>query len=295
MKAREQGFLLLTSHLGNPERKIMTTAQLRRLASRVQSMEKPAQDGPVQEENLIAIGYSRQEAKRIVSLLSDEDILSWYLSQASRKGCVPITRVSSSYPDKLRDALGVDCPGCLWAKGNLNLLTKPAIALVGSRDLKAENLSFAVEAGRQAALQGYVLVSGNARGADRAAQNACLKNGGQVISVVADQLQEHPCQDNVLYLSEDGFDSPFSAQRALSRNRVIHCLGECVLVAQSTLEKGGTWDGVTKNLRHGWSSVFCFDDQTQATQELLQMGAQAVTREQLTRFDLLTQTFSNFF
>lgn len=295
MNPREEGFLLLTSHLGNPERKVMTTAQLRRLETRVRNMERPDGDAPVRDEDLIVLGYSREEASRIVSLLSDEDILSWYLSQAERKNCVPITRVSPMYPERLRKALGTDCPGCLWAKGDVTLLTKPAVSLVGSRDLMPENFAFAKEAGKQAAKQGYVLVSGNARGADRTAQDACLAAGGQVICVVADKLEKQPLTDNVLYLSEDSFDSAFSAQRALSRNRVIHCLGACVLVAQSAFGKGGTWDGVTKNLRHGWSNVFCFEDGTRATLELIQMGAQPVSMEQLKKMDLLTETAVNFF
>ena len=44
--------------------------------------------------------------------------------------------------------------------------------------MRQENRTFAEEVGRQAALQGLTLVSGNARGADRAAQESCvlLKN-----------------------------------------------------------------------------------------------------------------------
>ena len=258
-------------------------------------MERPEGDDPVREEDLVALGYSRKEAERIVSLLSEEAVLAWYLGQANVKGCVPVTRVSMAYPDSLRVTLGVDCPCCLWAKGDISLLKKPAIALVGSRDLMPDNLAFAKEAGKQAALQGYVLVSGNARGADRTAQDACLAAGGQVICVVADKLEDKPLTDGMLYLSEDGFDSPFSALRALSRNRVIHCLAERVLVAQSSLGKGGTWDGVTKNLRYGWSNVFCFDDKSQAMEELLQRGAQPVTISQLTSFDNLTGLTANFF
>ena len=273
----------------------MTVAQLRRLANRARSMERPIGNEPVRETDLVAIGCSKEEANRILSLLSDEDILSWYLTQASRKDCIPITRVSQDYPSRLREILGIDCPGSLWAKGDVYLLKKPAIALVGSRDLKAENLAFAQEAGRQAALQGFVLVSGNARGADQAAQDACLENGGQVISVVADKLEKQPLVKNILYLSEDGYDCGFSAVRALSRNRVIHCLANRVLVAQSTLGKGGTWDGVTKNLRYGWSSVFCFVDGSQATEELTQMGAQGIKKEHLQRFDQLVEKSANFF
>ena len=80
----------------------------------------------------------------------------------------------------------------------------------------------------------------------------------------------------MLYLSESGYDEAFSAHRALSRNRVIHALGRMVFVAQATLEKGGTWDGTVKNLRHGWSSVACFRDGSEAFRELEQRGAYGV-------------------
>ena len=41
MNPRERGFLLLTSHLGDPERKVLTVAQLRSLALRMRDMEQP--------------------------------------------------------------------------------------------------------------------------------------------------------------------------------------------------------------------------------------------------------------
>ena len=108
--------------------------------------------------------------------------------------------------------------------------------MVGSRELGEENRIFAENVGRQAALQGYVLVSGNAKGADSTAQESCLTGGGSVICVVADELEKHPVQKNVLYLSEDGFDMVFSPYRALQRNRIIHSLGSCTFVAQSGLK-----------------------------------------------------------
>lgn len=294
MNGREQGFLLLTSHLGDPERRVLSVAQLRTLASRVRSMERPQGLEDVTVQDLAAIGYDRENAGRIVGLLSDTQQLDWYLSRGVRKDCYPLSRASEKYPQRLRQRLGLDCPGCLWTKGDTDLLTKPAVALVGSRDMAPENLAFAREAGRQAALQGYVLVSGNARGADRAAQEACLEYGGQVVSVVADSLENHPLQRNVLYLSEDSFDAAFSAQRALSRNRVIHCLADTVLVAQCTCGKGGTWDGTCKNLRLGWSSVFCFGDGSEGSQALIRMGAVPIGAQALSGLDRLPADIPKF-
>ena len=281
MNAREGGFLLLTSHLGNPERKPLSGPQLRVLTRRMQNSSRPAVDHDLNPDDLLELGYGEEMASRIVALLEEEDLLMRYLHRGMQAGCGPITRASEGYPVRVRKALGEDAPGCLWARGDVTLLETPMISLVGSRDLYEDNHRFAEEVGCRAALQGYTLVSGNARGADRTAQNACLAHGGCVVSVVADELAKRPLRERVLYISEDGFEEQFSAARALSRNRVIHALGEKTFVAQCTYGSGGTWDGTVKNLRFGWSGVYCFDDGSEAARALMQMGAQSVKLEDL--------------
>lgn len=284
MNRRELGFLLLTSPLGDPGRKPLTVPQLRILSQRMQLMEKPEDDRELTAKDILKLGYSRPMAERIVSLLSDELQLQCYLRRGEKADCIPITRVSEMYPGILRQRLGPDCPGCLWAKGNVELLDTPAIALVGSRELSEPNREFARAVGIHAARQGLTLVSGNARGADRTAQEACLEAGGRVISVVADELSKQTGRENLLYISEDGFEEAFSAQRAISRNRCIHALGQAVFVAQSSLGKGGTWDGTVKNLQKGMSPVLCFRDGSEASGELEQMGAYLIDCQQLTEF-----------
>lgn len=281
MNAKERGFLLLTSQLGDPERQPLTVPQFRTLAGRVVQMERPSQMRELAEDDLVALGYDRHMALRIVQLLGDEGLLDRYLCRGQLRDCFPVSRVSAAYPVSVRQRLGLDAPGCLWAKGDLKLLDTQCVSLVGSRELAEPNRSFAERVGREAARQGITLVSGNARGADRVAQEACLESGGRIICIVADELQKYPLLKNVLYLSEDGFDLPFSAQRALSRNRVIHALGYLTFIAQSNSGTGGTWDGTAKNLRHGWSPVFCFDDGRPATAELEQLGATLIEPEQL--------------
>lgn len=288
MNGKERGFLLLASQLGDPNSRPLTPAQLRSLSDRVRGMDRPEEDRELVFADLTALGYREDMACRILSLLEREELLEHYLSRGRKLGCEPLTRVSPGYPGILRDRLGPEAPGCLWAKGDLTLLETPMVALVGSRDLLEQNKGFAREVGRQAAYQGYTLVSGNARGADRAAQEACLQAGGRVISVVPDRLVKQPQRRNLLYLSQDGFDEEFSAQRALSRNRVIHALGQCVFVAQCGYQTGGTWDGTVKNLRFHWSPVRCFDDGSPAVAMLAQMGAERIGWEQLSDIEALT-------
>lgn len=290
MNPRERGFLLLTSHLGNPDRKVLTASQLRNLARRIRTAEPPEEERPLTADDLEALGYGPEMAGRIPALLEEEALLERYLLRGKRMDCVPVTRVSEHYPVIVRQRLGLDSPGCLWVKGDPALLEAPGIALVGSRELRPENAAFAREVGRQAAVQGLVLVSGNARGADRTAQEACLEAGGRVVSIVADELERCSLHSRITYVSEDGFDLGFSAQRALSRNRVIHALGRMVFVAQARLGRGGTWDGVTRNLRLNLSSVACFRDGSDAMQELEQMGAFLVGAEDLRDLSALVQS-----
>ena len=295
MRAAECGFLLLSSHLGDPLRKPLSAPQLRNLALRVRELEKDTLDRDLNMQDLKRMGYAAEVAEHILMLLAQEKLLQNYLKSGEMSGCIPITRVSERYPLLLRKRLGLDSPGCLWVKGDISLLQQPAVALVGSRDLREENRRFAREAGHQAALQGYVLVSGNARGADRAAQEACLEAGGQVISVVADELYKQPQHENVLYISEDGFGEAFSTVRALSRNRIIHALSVKTFVAQSAAEKGGTWSGTVKNLRSGWSDVYAFSDGSEAMGLLEQLGANLIGIKDLESFFDLQRADQNLF
>ena len=295
MNPRERGFALLASHLGDPSRRPLTGPQLRVLARRAAEMERTDPERDLTARDLTALGYGSEMAERIVRLLSEEERLDHYLSRGRRAGCTPITRVNPQYPLLLRKNLGLDSPGILWARGDLSILNTPAAALVGSRELDPENRRFAREVGRQAALQGLTLVSGNARGADRAAQEAALEAGGGVISVVADELAKQPLEENMLWLSEDGFEEPFSAIRALSRNRCIHAMVWRTFVAQAASGTGGTWDGTVKNLRAGWSGVYCFDDGSEGVGRLCAMGAYPVGMEDLSDFSALPEKEKSLF
>lgn len=289
MTGAQRGFLLLSSHLGDPRRDVLSTAQLRTLAFRAGQMEVPSDVRELTEKDLQGLGYNEIMSRRILRLLSQETLLDEYLSLARWEDCTPVTRNSAEYPQQLRSRLVWDAPGCLWCKGNLELLQRPAISLVGSRNIAVKNQRFAAAVGIYAAKNGYVLVSGNARGADQTAQESCLRAGGCVISIVADSLNMHPNRENMLLVSEEGFDESFTIPRALSRNRCIHALGQMVFVAQAELRKGGSWHGAADNLRHGWSPVICLRDGSEASRALERMGAYLIRLEELKDFSLFPE------
>lgn len=285
MRPAERGFLLLTCPLGEPARRPLTPAAMRRLKQRLR--EHPVRDPNRQlfPEDLIRLGYAREQAEHIVSLLSQEELLTEYLYPAVRQGIRVLTWVTEGYPQSVLRALKAESPGTLWAKGDPSLLDMPCVGLVGSRELDPENEAFARAVGRWAAARDYALVSGNARGADRTAQNACLAAGGSVISILADDLLSKHAPERMLLLCEDGYELPFTAQRAISRNRVIHSMGKYTFVAQASFQKGGTWKGTVQNLRHGYSQVLCFDDGSAAAAELIRQGARPIETDELNHLE----------
>ena len=123
---------------------------------------------------------------------------------------------------------------------------------------------------------------------------ACLAAGGQVIVVLAAPCPP-PADPHILLCWEDSFDLPFSPARALSRNRIIHALGEKTLVAQAAPGSGGTWRGTEENLRRGWSPVFLFDDCSPGALALMERGATGIGMSQLADFSALLPAQTTLF
>ena len=272
----------------------LSLAQARELSRRARAAgigeEDPFRDVTVKDVR--RLGYSEYEAGHIVSLLGRERQLDGYLLAAEKAGVTVITRLDNRFPRKLREQLGARCPAALFCRGDLRLLQRPCISVVGSRHLAQPGAQFAAQAGRLAAKEGFTLCSGDAMGADRTAQEACLRGGGSVLIFPATELVYCPARENVLYAAEGGFELGFSAQRALGRNRFIHAMGEKTLVAQTSFGKGGTWNGSLDNLQHEYSPLFVFDDGSEGTRALCARGATPV--QALTSLQALTPAQLSF-
>lgn len=103
------------------------------------------------------------------------------LAVAERIGATPLFTVEPGYPVVLA---GIEAPPpMLYVKGNLKLLKRPGIAIVGSRQCSAAGVQVTKLFASQLAEAGFVITSGLARGIDRAAHEASLKTG--TIAVVA--------------------------------------------------------------------------------------------------------------
>lgn len=272
----------------------LSLAQARELSRRARAAgigeEDPFRDVTVKDVR--RLGYSEYEAGHIVSLLGRERQLDGYLLAAEKADVAVITRLDARFPQRLREQLGARCPAALFCRGDLELLQSVCVSVVGSRHLASPGAQFAAQAGRLAAREGFTLCSGDAMGADRTAQEACLRGGGSVLIFPATELVYCPIRKNTLYAAEGGFELGFSAQRALGRNRFIHAMGEKTLVAQTGFGKGGTWSGSLDNLQHEYSPLFVFDDGSEGARALCARGATPV--QALTSLQALTPAQLSF-
>ena len=90
------------------------------------------------------------------------------------------------YPSLL--AHSPQSPAYLWLQGDPALLSRTAVAVVGSRAATQLGLRMAEEIGAGLAREGVVVVSGCARGIDAAAHRAALAVGGVTVGVLAGGL-----------------------------------------------------------------------------------------------------------
>ncbi|HJR33559.1 MAG TPA: DNA-processing protein DprA, partial [Gemmatimonadales bacterium] len=105
---------------------------------------------------------------------------------------------AEGFPELLRQL--PDPPLCVFAQGDLTLLTRPAIAIVGSRNHSHYGAEVCRAVARAAAELGLVVVSGMARGLDAVAHRGALDAGGGTIGVLGSGLGVvYPVSNRALY------------------------------------------------------------------------------------------------
>jgi DNA processing protein len=92
-----------------------------------------------------------------------------------------LTPEDAAYPERLREIY--DPPTTLWIRGNAELLARPGIAVVGTRQPSPYGMGMAELLSRDLANRRLVILSGMARGVDTAAHKGAIEAGGKTIAV----------------------------------------------------------------------------------------------------------------
>lgn len=150
------------------------------------------------------------------------------------------------YPEKL--ALTPNPPVVIYAIGNIELMARPALSVVGARKHTPYGLKMCKKFVGPLAERGLVIVSGLALGIDKLAHIEALDAGGDTIAVLGNGIGEcYPKSNRSVYeriiqtglvLSEYPPFTPPKPFRYPERNRIISALGDGTLVVEAKERSG---------------------------------------------------------
>ncbi len=157
-----------------------------------------------------------------------------------------VTLADTAYPRALLDI--ADPPTLIYVRGRLDLLQRPALAIVGSRNPTPQGIKNAENFSAALAQSGLIIVSGLALGIDTAAHLAALSVQGDTIAVIGTGIDRiYPARNLDLarrivkqgcIISEFPLGTPAVAYNFPRRNRLISGLARGVLVVEAAAESG---------------------------------------------------------
>ena len=211
--------------------------------------------GPVTFHRLVVEHGSAAEALRALPEIAAAAGVAGYeicplgvvlaeMKQARAAGAVLLRWGQAGYPQAMMDV--VDAPPVLWAQGDVGLLARPMVALVGARSASSLGLRMARRLGESLGAAGFVVVSGLARGIDAEAHGAALDSGTVAVQAggvdhiypventkLAAAILEQGCR-----VSEQPMGMEPQARHFPMRNRIISGLARAVVVVEAAAKSG---------------------------------------------------------
>lgn len=241
------------------------------------------------EELLKKLGCRSDTIMKVLNDMEELNIQSHEMFM-EKNGIRFLTIEDEEYPNALREI--ADPPVFLFAKGNLNVLTEPLIAIVGTRNMSAYGKRVIGDFVPAFIRSGLVTVSGLAIGIDAEVAKQSIEAGGKTIAVLghglgaiypqanarlAEAIVEHEgllLTEYPIHVSPDKYTFP-------ARNRIIAGLTLGTLVAEAAAQSGSL---ITASLALEYGKeVFAipgpiFDPNMEGTHHLIQKsGATLVT------------------
>lgn len=172
---------------------------------------------------------------------TDKD-LQW----AKNNNCYIISIADQEYPEKLKQI--TDPPPILYVLGDINLLKKPQLAIVGSRNPTPGGRSICNELAINLSLAGLTVISGMASGIDAQAHLGALDVGCNTIAVCGTGLDRvypakhkelaHKISEQGVLISEFSIGTKPIAQNFPRRNRIISGMSLGVIIIEAKLKSG---------------------------------------------------------
>ncbi len=195
---------------------------------------------------------------RIQGLIARGGVMALSIEKWHNAGIWVVCRSDPDYPARLKRHLNRQAPPVLYGIGDIQILSRGGLAIVGSRNVDEKGEAFTQTVAQSCAQQNIQVVSGGARGVDQIAMLAALNHGGFVAGALADSLLKSAVakkyrdfiqEKRLCLVSAFAPDSPFHVGNAMGRNKHIYGLADFALIISAEKNKGGTWAGATEELK----------------------------------------------
>ena len=208
------------------------------------------------------------------------------IAAARRLGVSLLAPGEAGYPPRL--AVLDDAPPLLGVRGAQEVLMRPVIAIVGSRNASGAGLKFAGVLARELGEAGFVIASGLARGIDQAAHRASLASGTVAVLAGGHDRIYPPEHEELLAamlqagaaISEMPLGHVPRARDFPRRNRLISGMALGVVVVEAALRSGSL---ITARIAaEQGREVFAvpgspLDPRAAGTNDLIKQGATLIT------------------
>ena len=257
-----KAILLLTAPLilgrSKPNLDLLKPKEYQRLARRLwEAKLQPSDLLQSDASEYLTLCQAVVDKERLERLLARGFLLGQVLERWQSRSIWVISRADALYPSRFKSRLRDESPPLLYGCGDINLVDKGGLAVVGSRNVDDVLFSYTVKIGQLSAKAGRTVISGGAKGIDQAAMIGALESGGNAVGVLAEDLEKVSINREERNFILDGklvlisaYDpaSRFNVGHAMQRNKLIYALADTSLVVNSDINKGGTWAGAIEQL-----------------------------------------------
>lgn len=160
-----------------------------------------------------------------------------------------VTIIDGDYPQCLKE--GIKPPLVIYYYGDLDLIKdrRRCITYVGSRNASPYGVMMAHKIVAGLVREGFVVISGLAKGIDRAATEATLEGSGKAVCILGSGIENcYPFENRDLYrrlktegllISEYPLECEAKKEHFPARNRLLAAAAQCVVVGEAS-QKSGT-------------------------------------------------------
>lgn len=223
--------------------------------------------------------------ERIRNLILRKKLCLFEVETFKKLGVNIVTRADRDYPRRLKQKLQSSCPPLFYYAGNIRILNKKAVGIIGTREVTQKEVDFIRSTLVKLNPNEHAIVTGGGKGTDAAVQEIGFNKSYDQIQFVADSLfkrMKDPMtlkqlrNNQMLILSITRPDSNFKVGMLMGRNKYIYSQTDLTIIVNSDFEAGSIWNGALEAQKKKLCNIYCMESTRKGNQALIEKGCKKI-------------------